>query len=697
MTSFRSFLPPSLVTLVILLLAASPADAAPIHVPADHATIQAAINAAANGDIIIVSDGIYTENIDFKGKAITVRSANGPSTTIIDGGDISCVVKFVTGETSASVLTELTIRNGRSAASCGTSGGGIFVSNASPTITRNIISNNSGCVGMGIGVRFGSPLIQDNLIIDNYNVCSGGGGGGISLGGASPAQIIGNTITSNSAGNADGGGIFMNAAGTPIIRGNLISENTSYEGGAIAMLNNSTPVISDNIIIQNSAFRGGGIAASVPSGSNGPRIINNTIAGNKATFEGSQLYLEGFASKTQVWNNILFGASAPAAVVCDTLYDPTPPVLRFNDGFNTIGPAYAGSCANVTGTNGNISADPLFVSFTSDLRLQPTSPAIDAGANTAPGLPSTDFAGNPRLFDGNGDGTATVDLGAYEIIIQATLALAPTGLTFPGQIVGSPGSPQTVTLTNTGAVPITISQVAVTGDFAQTTTCGTSVAPAASCTFEVTFMATEAGDRTGALTIMDNASGGPHSVALTGTGQDFSIEAAPGGTMSAAIEAGDTATYQLQVSPVGGFASTVTLTCAGAPDGSDCTVSPGQVTPSGAAVPFTVSVATSASTKTSAGAARIRTPGVGHAAIIVALALLAAGSLVRGAAPSRRRRRSRLIPAFAFVLLAGFALSCGDNERPAGTPGTTPGSYELVITGTVNGRTHTLTLPLTVR
>jgi hypothetical protein len=92
---------------------------------------------------------------------------------------------------------------------------------------------------------------------------------------------------------------------------------------------------------------------------------------------------------------------------------------------------------------------------------------------------------------------------------------------------------------------------------------------------------------------------------------------------------------------------------------------------------------------------------VGPAAIIaaniVALALLAAGSLVRGATPSRRRRRSRLIPAFAFVLIAGLALSCGDNERPAGTPGTTPGSYELAITGTANGRTHTLTLPLTVR
>lgn len=67
---------------------AQPAAAAPvtIHVPADQPTIQAAINAAANGDTVLVSDGTYKENINFKGKAITVASVNGPVTTTIDGG-----------------------------------------------------------------------------------------------------------------------------------------------------------------------------------------------------------------------------------------------------------------------------------------------------------------------------------------------------------------------------------------------------------------------------------------------------------------------------------------------------------------------------------------------------------------------------------------------------------------------------------
>jgi hypothetical protein len=75
----------TVVSLLFLLFAALSASANTIHVPGDHATIQAAIDAAVNGDTVLVSDGTYTENINFKGKAITVKSVNGASVTIIDG------------------------------------------------------------------------------------------------------------------------------------------------------------------------------------------------------------------------------------------------------------------------------------------------------------------------------------------------------------------------------------------------------------------------------------------------------------------------------------------------------------------------------------------------------------------------------------------------------------------------------------
>jgi hypothetical protein len=72
----------------------------------------------------------------------------------------------------------------------------------------------------------------------------------------------------------------------------------------------------------------------------------------------------------------------------------------------------------------NISADPMFVDpAAGDYRLQRSSPCIDAGTNDAPGLPETDFDGTPRIDDGDGDGFAVVDMGAFEF--QITCDQAP--------------------------------------------------------------------------------------------------------------------------------------------------------------------------------------------------------------------------------------------------------------------------------
>src|SRR5437773_10063834 len=83
-----------------------------IHVPADQATIQGAINVANNGDTVLVAPGTYLENINFNGKAITVTSSGGPSVTIIDGGQNGSVVTFDSGETVSSGLNGVTIQNG---------------------------------------------------------------------------------------------------------------------------------------------------------------------------------------------------------------------------------------------------------------------------------------------------------------------------------------------------------------------------------------------------------------------------------------------------------------------------------------------------------------------------------------------------------------------------------------------------------
>src|SRR5580704_17630160 len=187
-----------LLSLVFLCLVLS-ARAATINVPSDQASIQAGILAANNGDTVLVAPGTYFENIDFKGKAITVTSAGGPSVTIIDGGKVNQVVTLDSGEGSSSVLSGFTIQNGVSSFV----GGGIYINRTSPTIRHNVIQNNlASDGGGGIGVYFASPLIEGNTIRNNSQVSNveGGGGGGIYLTGVvgtAAARIIGNVIENN--------------------------------------------------------------------------------------------------------------------------------------------------------------------------------------------------------------------------------------------------------------------------------------------------------------------------------------------------------------------------------------------------------------------------------------------------------------------------------------------------------------------
>ena len=154
------------------------ARAAILHVPADQATIQGAINAAANGDTVLIAPGTYFEDINFAGKAITVTSVQGPAATTIDGGSWGPVVTFAGLETVQSVLSGLTLQHGQGTFAADYSGGGIHIQNASPTISGNVITNNTaGSFGGGISVEAGSPVITNNTITSNSQIPGWIGGG----------------------------------------------------------------------------------------------------------------------------------------------------------------------------------------------------------------------------------------------------------------------------------------------------------------------------------------------------------------------------------------------------------------------------------------------------------------------------------------------------------------------------------------
>jgi parallel beta-helix repeat protein len=393
-----------------IAMPAGTALAATIDVPADQPSIQLAIDAAAAGDEVVVAPGVYRENINFKGKAITVHSAAGPAVTVIDGRQLGSVVVFITGEGQGSVLRGFTLRNG-SASSSG--GGGIRIVSASPRILNNIVTGNTACAsGTGIYVQFGSPLILGNTITDNTTGCSGGSGGGITLQGSGSAQIVNNTIRNNR--NSFGGGIGLNSAGTPVIRNNVIAGNTATSrGGGIEMVNSSNALIVQNLITGNTAPEGGGVAWGVPSGQRGPRLVNNTIADNNATTQGrgSAIYAGGFDKDVDLVNNVLVGRTGQTVVHCDGTNDPNPPRFKNNDVYTASGTLYGGICTNQTGTNGNLSADPL---LSADFLPQAGSPCIDQGDSAAADIPLTDLKGKARVLDGNGDGSTVIDLGVGE-------------------------------------------------------------------------------------------------------------------------------------------------------------------------------------------------------------------------------------------------------------------------------------------
>ena len=120
-----------------------------LRVPADHPTLQGAISAARDGDLIRVSPGTYFERISFEGKAITVASTDGPAVTILDAGGSGTLVRFDRAEGPGSVLQGFTLQNAFESF-----GAAVTMLGSSPKILGNVFQDNhqsAGGFGAGIG------------------------------------------------------------------------------------------------------------------------------------------------------------------------------------------------------------------------------------------------------------------------------------------------------------------------------------------------------------------------------------------------------------------------------------------------------------------------------------------------------------------------------------------------------------------
>ena len=433
---------------VVVAIVETPADAATIHVPADYATIQEAIFAAGDGDIIVVADGAYTgplnKNLDFGGLALTVRSENGPGTCVIDCEGDGRGFQFRFGEGPDSVVEGFTITGG-SISQSGSGGGAIYLQAASsptihncvmhanavtwaggailcrddsnPVITHCTISTNSAnSYGGGIHCIDSSPVISDCTIIEN----SANYGAGIACVDPSDPLITNCTITANAASYA-GGGLYCDDSSNPTLANCIVRGNTASQGGGFYCDWNCSPILVDCLITGNEAANNGGAIYNTRAHIT---AANCTFSGNSAGSDGGAAYCYS-SSDMSITDCILWGDAAANGPEL-ALYDSSDAAVSYSDVEGGWAWVYIAPNSTLIWGDGNLITDPLFLDpdgpdddpgtwEDNDYHLASDSPCIDAGdPHFVPHCGERDIDGEPRVWDGNRDRVKRVDMGCDE-------------------------------------------------------------------------------------------------------------------------------------------------------------------------------------------------------------------------------------------------------------------------------------------
>ncbi|MBN1826956.1 MAG: right-handed parallel beta-helix repeat-containing protein [Candidatus Eisenbacteria bacterium] len=244
---------------LFLLLPATAALAVTHQVPTTFNTIQAAVNAASSGDVVVVASGTYAENLSIK-SGVEVIGA-GPDFTILDGGAQASTVFFPYGVNQNTRIEGFTIRNGKNQ-----KGGGIMISaGASPTITNCFIRDNvadfrGGGIYMDGG---GEPTIEFCTLQDNWAV----EGAAVYVAGSN-AELRWSVICSNSA-EVKGGGVHIQNSMNAVVEHNTIAMNhleEDHDFGCGLSIYSSIATVSHNIIAWNTGGGGFWVNGSLING-----------------------------------------------------------------------------------------------------------------------------------------------------------------------------------------------------------------------------------------------------------------------------------------------------------------------------------------------------------------------------------------------------------------------------------------------
>jgi hypothetical protein len=341
-------------------------------VPGSYASIQQAIDASVHGDTVLVSPGIYFENLNFRGRNLVLTSrfyldkdTSFICSTVINGGmpthtdSASCII-LNHNEDSTAVIQGFTITGGLGSKWLDVHGAGTYRE------------------GGGIITEFASPIIRWNRIVNNY-------------------------VTNTSGVSGTGGGGIRCGDGHPLIYGNVIEYNKAGYGCGIVMNYCHNAQIKNNLIVHNSGgqnYGGGGLWATGTNTNTLLYVENNTIANNHisgmGTYGGKGGGIVVFSIKLITQNNIIFNNTQSSG----------NSIAMFFGGQLTA--TYSDIDVSYSGT-GNINADPLFTD-TTFFALSPVSPCIDAGNPAAP-LNDATVTANMAQFPSMG--AETNDMGAY--------------------------------------------------------------------------------------------------------------------------------------------------------------------------------------------------------------------------------------------------------------------------------------------
>lgn len=385
----------------------------------DFATIQAAVDGAAVGDVIVLEDGLFVgtgnRDVDFGGKDVTVRSRNGAAFTTIDSqgasGDPHRAFRLDSGETSAARIEGLTITGGFVEGVFPESGGGgiLVAYGTHPTIVDCIFEDNeAGFEGFGAGLlawedcditlqdcifrnntsgwygggftlrKFCDALVERVWVEGNYSLHAGGGASITN----SNAIVNDCTFIDNETTEVDGGGLLVKAGALPVLNRCVFVGNRAYAGGGLGLGNDPHVTLNDCVFENNYASHFGG-AICLDQNPSSLTATNCTFVNNRAEIYGGHIF-GGFNSTTTLrqcvlgaWCNAPWSVAVAAGAVADI--DCT----LLLGGQSTIWSSIHGT---VQWGADNVDTDPMFcgpdacgapLPPTADWQLQSESPAAN--------------------------------------------------------------------------------------------------------------------------------------------------------------------------------------------------------------------------------------------------------------------------------------------------------------------------------